>query len=205
MTEAASNQCESRRIDCSQLRNHYFLIRHGQSEANALGRIASSPGTALTQFGLTQTGRDQIAASIGKHRSQLADVNQVFSSDFRRARETAEIAAALLDATVNESIALRERSFGTLDGQSDQKYPLVWSADAEDATHRQWEVESVATVADRMCGFVRKLDQSSEGRTYLIVSHGDPLQILITSALGRDLRQHRQIEPLSTAELRPLC
>ena len=205
MTEAASNQGEYRRLVCSQLRNRYFLLRHGQSEANELGRIASSPDTAVTHFGLTQTGRGQIAASIRQHRNQLKDVDQVFTSDFRRTRETAEIAAALLNATVNESIPLRERGFGRLDGQSDQKYQLVWSADAEDATHRQWGVESVATVARRMCGFVRKLDQSSDDRTYLIVSHGDPLQILLTSALGRDLRQHRQIEPLSTAELRPLC
>ncbi|MEO1618923.1 MAG: histidine phosphatase family protein [Planctomycetota bacterium] len=205
MTEATSNQGEYRRIVCSQLRNRHFLLRHGQSEANALGRIASSPGIAVAQFGLTEKGRDQIAVSIDQHRNQLAGVDQVFCSDFRRTRETAEIAAVLLDATVNESILLRERSFGMFDGQSDQKYQVAWSADEEDATHRKWDVESVASVADRMCGFVRELDQSGDGNTYLIVSHGDPLQILLTSALGRDLRQHRQIEPLATAELRPLC
>ena len=204
MTEAARNQGEFRRIVCSQLRNRYFLLRHGQSQANELGQIASAPTTAVTQFGLTQKGRDQIECSIQQHRGQLADVDHVFTSDFRRTRETADIASALLDATVNESALLRERSFGTFDGQSDQNYQMVWSADARDATHQQWGVESVVTVAERMCEFVRKLDQSNDGDTFLIVSHGDPLQILITAALGRDLRQHRQIEPLATAELRPL-
>jgi probable phosphoglycerate mutase len=199
------SQNDSERVLCSQLRNRYFLLRHGQSEANRWGLIASSPGVAVSQFGLTQTGREQISRSIDQHRERLAAIDRIFTSDFRRARETAEIVASVLRAPVEEAVQLRERDFGQWDGQPDDHYRTVWSADAEDPTHQQWGVESVAAVARRMSLFIGTVDQSGFQQSYLIVSHGDPLQILITTASGRDLRLHRQLEPLTTAELRPLC
>ena len=99
---------------------------------------------------------------------------------------------------------LRERYFGQWDGQSAENYEVVWSADAEDPTHEKWRVESVSVVARRMSQFVQTVDQSSIDQTYLIVSHGDPLQILTTAVRGRDLRLHRQFDPFETADLKPL-
>lgn len=192
-------------VDCLLLRNTYVLLRHGRSEANQQGLIASSPQLAVSQFGLTNLGREQVVHSLEKHRDQLGPIKQIFTSDFRRTRETAKIAAELLDAPVKETTQLRERGFGEWDGKPDENYQTVWSADAEDPTHQQWGVESVFAVAYRLSQFLQVLDQSSRNQTYLIVSHGDPLQILITAANGRDLRLHRQLDPIKTAELRPLC
>jgi len=53
-----------------------------------------------------------------------------------------------------------------------------------------------------LCFGVGKVKPTS---TYFIVSHGDPLQILTTSASGRDLRLHQQLDLLKMVELRALC
>lgn len=192
-------------IDCSKLRNRYLVLRHGQSQANELGLIASSPETAVAGFGLTEVGRQQVAAEIERNIRTLASIAAVFSSDFLRARQTAEMVARRLQVRLECSLHLRERGFGDWEGEADEHYRRVWDEDALNAGHTRWGVEAVAAVASRMCQFLAKLDQADKNQTFLIVSHGDPLQILITSALGRDLREHRQIDSLGTGELRPLC
>ena len=200
-----NSQPSFQRVVCADLRNRYLLLRHGHSEANGQSLIASSPERAIPHFGLTKTGQDQITRMVEQHGSQLACVRQIFTSDFRRTRETANIVAGLLNAPIKEAVSLRERNFGRWDGQSDTNYETVWAADAEDPGHVRWGVESVSSVAERMSRFVKEVDQLGVGQTYLLVSHGDPLQILITASQGQDLGSHRNLDPLATAELRSLC
>ena len=182
-----------------------FVLRHGQSEANVQGLIASSPEIAVTSYGLTKEGREQVKRSLAKHRDQLSDVRQIYCSDFRRTRETAQLAAQILEVPVQQTPELRERFFGDWDGQSDDNYQGVWAADAQDPKHKKWRVESVSEVAQRMKGFVASLDTLDPEQACLLVSHGDPLQILITALLDGDLRRHRELEPLQTAEVRCLA
>ena len=200
-----NSQLDEQRVNRAELQNRYFVLRHGQSEANQQGLIASSPQVARSEFGLTNCGREQVVGSIDQRRHDLGDIQRIYTSDFRRARETAEIAGELLGAPVEEATSLRERGFGEWDRQSDENYQTVWAADAEDSSHQRWGVESVTAVASRMCQFVSDVDALHAGRTILIVSHGDPLQILITALRGQDLRSHRQLDALATAELRRLC
>lgn len=185
-------------------RRSCFVLRHGQSEANVLGLIASSPEIGITSYGLTNEGREQVKRSLAKHRDRLSEVRQIYCSDFRRTRETAQLAAQILDVPVQQTPELRERFFGDWDGHSDDNYQRVWAADAQDPKHKKWQVESVAEVAQRMTGFVASLDKLDPEQACLLVSHGDPLQILITALLDGDLSRHRELDPLQTAEIRPL-
>jgi len=158
---------------------------------------------AVEKFGLTANGRQQVTRSVGEWRSQLAGAI-IYSSDFRRARETAEIAGQELGVGVALTAEIRERWFGEWDGTTDANYQRVWNTDETNARHQQHGVESVVSVADRMGKFVRQLDRGAVDQTFLLVSHGDPLQILITATSGAEPRLHRQLDPLKTAEIRPL-
>jgi len=74
-------------------RNNYYLLRHGQSEANVAGLIVSGE-EGLTRYGLTAQGRKQATAAAQQLQSLLAERStavHVFSSDFLRAFQTAEI------------------------------------------------------------------------------------------------------------------
>ena len=77
----------------AQLKNKYYGLRHGESEANLAGVISSDPYIGATKHGLTSNGILQarnaakcVIEKIGRDNLQ----NTVFlSSNFKRARETA--------------------------------------------------------------------------------------------------------------------
>ena len=181
-----------------------MVIRHGQSEANVSGLIISQPETGIKQYGLTELGRQHVHQTLTKYSGPLNSTQQIYSSDFLRARQTAEVVADQLGVPIVFDHRLRERSFGDLEGQSNENYQKVWQADSIDPNHTKWQVESVQQVADRMLRFIDAVDRQTINQTFLIVSHGDPLQILLTATNGADLATHRKLEPLQTAEMRSL-
>lgn len=67
------------------LKNYYFIVRHGESEANVAGIISSDPAVACTSHGLTETGREQ-AINAAANVSELVGARSlvILSSDFKR-------------------------------------------------------------------------------------------------------------------------
>lgn len=186
----------------TELRNRYFLMRHGESKANAAKVIVSSLARdASGDYGLTARGREQAAESVVK--SGLPQGTLIFTSDFSRARETAEIVREHLKApNVTVTEALRERYFGDFDGTDTANYETVWASDQQGRT--EWDVEPVTAVLDRTTAFVARLDRQYHGRDILLVSHGDALQILQAGFIKLDPGYHRGIKHLQTAEVRPV-
>ncbi len=189
-------------LDEKSLRNRFFLLRHGRSLANQQQRIVSMPPSGLEQFGLTEAGVRDVRSTVISHRDELASVDRIFASDFLRTRQTAEIVAEILAVEVELEPKLRERRFGDFEGQSSDHYATVWDQDQIDYRHTRWNVESVSAVESRMSDFLTTLDRGNDGKTFLLVSHGDPLQILIQSARGGGF--HRDQTPMETADLRSI-
>ena len=179
-------------------------MRHGQSRANASGIIVSSIERDRSgDFGLTGLGRDQAAAAA--RGSGLPGSTVICCSDFARARQTAQIAVAGLGADPAVSVpALRERYFGDLDGGPVSGYDRVWAADAADADRAVDGAEPAAAVLERMAAVVTRLEEQYAGAVILLVSHGDPLQILQAGLSGLGPARHREVPPLEVAEIRPL-
>jgi glucosyl-3-phosphoglycerate phosphatase len=212
------------------LQQDYFALRHGQSEANVAGIIASDPNVACHKYGLSVTGRKQAlhAGHDALQQMLLGGYHSLvlLSSDFLRAYETACIVEGVIrqhngnnaDTTnyavpiyqnqVVREVRLRERDFGKWDGATDQNYARVWEDDAADANHTNDNVESVHSVMDRVTRCVRDWDATlgKEGKKMMVVliAHGDVLQILQTAFAKWPGTQHRQITHLETATLRPL-
>ncbi|WP_264429367.1 histidine phosphatase family protein [Halomonas qaidamensis] len=180
-------------------RNRYLLMRHGHSQANERGLIISSPERGLYDFGLSPLGEKQLLAVAQQWRWPTP--TKVLHSDFLRTTQTAERVASVFDLTLEKEERLRERYFGEFDGQADRYYPDVWALDAQDAEHQQHQVEPVSKVAARMCVVINELERRCEGETVLVVSHGDPLQILLTALADRPLAQHREQLALQPASI----
>jgi 2,3-bisphosphoglycerate-dependent phosphoglycerate mutase len=85
-----------------------FLIRHGETVGNA-SRVVQRPDTPLSPRGLAQAAR--LARRLAS-----AGVAHIVSSDFARARSTAESLAALSPAPLSFEPLLQERNFGDLRG-----------------------------------------------------------------------------------------
>jgi probable phosphoglycerate mutase len=129
----------------------------------------------------------------------------IYSSDFSRARQTAEIVRTHLGAPeVVIAEALRERRFGSWEGSAADNYARVWAADETDPVHADGQVEPAAAVLDRATALIAQLERRYCGRDILLVSHGDTLQILQAGFSGVDPSRHRTLSHLAAAEIRSL-
>jgi probable phosphoglycerate mutase len=187
----------------SGLANRYSAMRHGQSKANAAGIIVSRIETDQGgDYGLTDAGRDQ--ALTAAQASGLPADTLICSSDFARARQTAELVRACLGAgDVLVAGELRERSFGRWEGTPAANYQQVWAADQAGPAPADGVAPAAAVLA-RAAALVAALEARYAGREVLLVSHGDTLQILQAGFAGVDPARHRQLPHLATAEIRRL-
>ena len=217
------------------LRHSYSALRHGQSLANVAKIISSDPAISTVEHGLSDFGHEQAqeAGKLFAKQFQADNDNDdgggegndeycgvaIFSSDFKRARETAQhMADACMSSSIplyNDGVVLetklRERNFGTLNGGSDDRYQDVWDIDIKDPTHNEFDVESVYSVVERTTKLVLDIDQeltnASEGeKKYkcILCAHGDVLQILQTGFKKMDGSLHRTLPHLETATVREL-
>jgi broad specificity phosphatase PhoE len=187
--------------------NRYFALRHGTSEANVAGIIASSPDNGLRSFGLTKEGRADVAHSISEAFSlgHLDKKTHVCASPFLRTRQSAEVAGLVLGVKkISIQVALRERDFGDLELTSNANYDPVWEEDARDATHSLFSVESAAAVLSRTTALVLAFERAYVARTILLVSHGDTLQIMQCAFQRLAPEHHRTLPSLAVGELREL-
>lgn len=211
------------------LHNVYYVLRHGQSEANVANVIASSPAIATKKYGLSDKGKQQAALAGEDVMNAFQEANRIrpaplrgvllLASDLRRARETAQIVQGKLEEVgiplyhngeygVDNGFIietrLRERWFGEWDGTSDTNYENVWKDDVTDPDHTIKGVESVNRVMQRTTSCIQEWDARIQDCFIICVAHGDVLQILQTACAKMDGSQHRTLEHLETAKLRRL-
>jgi broad specificity phosphatase PhoE len=186
-----------------RLANRYHAMRHGQSKANEAGVIVSRIETDRDgDWGLTELGRRQALETA--ERCGLPADTVICSSDFARARQTAEIVRGRLSApAVALSEELRERCFGDLEGTPASNYARVWQADGADGQTGSG-IESADAVLDRATALIADLERRYAGRDVLLVSHGDTLQILQAGFQRMEASAHRRLPHLDTAQIREL-
>ncbi len=86
-----------------------LLIRHGETDLNA-AQVVQFPETPLGNHGILQA--EQLGQSLTRRSVEL-----VLTSDYQRARTTAERVAQHTGANLIESTQLRERNFGEIRGK----------------------------------------------------------------------------------------
>lgn len=170
-----------------------------------MGRICCDPTIGRIESGLVGSGLLQVRNSIIEAKDAgILDKNTVIiTSPFLRTKESAHIAASLLSArSPLEDDRASERNFGSLNGQSAERYEEVWLQDL--SSQGPITYESAPAVMERMMGLVLELCQKYEGETVLLVSHGDPLNILSCALARHSASGHRQLGPFKLGELRPV-
>ncbi len=177
-------------------------MRHGNSLANQENIVVSCPENGVDNYGLSDLGIQQINDSIASN-TDLDKDTLIFSSDFARARETAELVRSKIHAKPIElSTLLRERCFGEYELGPDSIYNEVWRKDQADPNQCEKAVESVTSVVQRASSLLKAINLTHQNKTILLVAHGDILQILLTYCLGLNPGEHRSVPHLNTAEIR---
>lgn len=186
------------------LTKHWFVLRHGRSEANEKGIVASQLANAEHAFGLIESGRAEAEASVREAASKLHEQAplRIFMSPFLRTRETAAIAEEILGVKPEVDGRLRERDFGEFELLSDDHYELVWKVDPVNPTEHPGGAETVYEVADRTSELILEAESDPDFSTGLIVTHCDVAMILSCVFQGLDPRHHRSLDPIGTGEVR---
>jgi broad specificity phosphatase PhoE len=109
-----------------------FLIRHGQPEQHCGKIILGQYDTPLSE-----PGKDEAGSAAEKLMSEDARVKRIYSSDLKRAMQTAEIIAEKLgDVPIIPVIPFREMSMGLWDGELIEdiktKFPEEYAKRGED-------------------------------------------------------------------------
>ena len=193
-------------LELTTLKNTYFAMRHGESMANVEGIIISTPENGIPKYGLSDKGRGQVDSSVSDALSngKLDDTTFIVSSDFKRAHESAEIARKLLasEAPLKLDARLRERDFGDFELKSNIHYQTVWDNDGVDSSHTIDNAESADAVMERATELVADIEDSHKGKTFLLVAHGDTIQILQAAFKKLSASKQREMRHLETAEIR---
>lgn len=155
----------------------FLLVRHGEAEQNVLNVLSSLPETKERH--LTARGREQIAALAEQLRKNSEPIAMIFHSPLTRTRETAEILAEKTGAPLREDARLRETDFGVFSGRDvhifHEKYPKKTDRLETDGTDG---VEDFARERERLLGFCRDALGEFSGKTVVVVSHADTIQVL---------------------------
>ncbi|WP_067654567.1 histidine phosphatase family protein [Nocardia harenae] len=160
-----------------------ILLRHGQTEWNAVDRMQGQIDTDLTELG---RGQAKEAARELNSRNAIA----IHSSDLRRARDTAQALGDSTGLPVVLDPRLRETSLGIWEGLThidvDRDYPGARVAWRMDASYTPPGGESKLQVGARSLPLVHELYRERDdwpGRTVFLVAHGGLIAALTAALL----------------------
>jgi broad specificity phosphatase PhoE len=179
-----------------------LLARHGQSDWNATHRWQGHADRPLTD-----KGREQ-ARALGE-RLRRTELDAVYSSDLRRAADTAVEVAAIHGLEPIRVPALREVDVGSWSGltrdEVKQRFPQGY-ARWLDGFPGWDDGESYEDMSARVLGAVREIACAHEGGRALVVSHGGPIRAIHASALSLDIHAYRRVRPVEpNARLSAVC
>lgn len=169
------------------------LIRHGETAWNTERRLQGHTDIPLNARGEVQAL--QMARAL-QNANITFDV--LYSSDLKRAADTAQAIVQLFGVEVKVESALRERHFGALQGLSISEAPLLrpdlWRAHiARDLDHELEGGESIQQLAFRVQQVMDRIQQQHTGKTILIVSHGGTLDMMFRIASNQALNTERVV------------
>ena len=154
----------------------FYLVRHGESEANAARRFAGR-----TDSPLTERGREQ-AEVVAKVLAKMP-FDRIVSSPLSRCRDTALVIARRHQLPVDLEPDLVEIDVGERTGTPfDEAHGLPeWRDDGFVAWPRGETLDQVLSRAHRV---ITRIARENAGQRVLVVGHGGVTRILMSHFLG---------------------
>lgn len=155
-----------------------YLLRHGQSEANAKKLIAGSQNSPLSELGRAQA---RLAAENIK---RFFTIDLIVTSPMSRAKETAQIVASRLQFPADQIVTmpnLQERNLGSLEGLDYSQAPHH-NGNFEDAENAPG-IEPIEVFHHRAAQALQQLAQLP-AEHILVVTHNGIGRMMQTIASG---------------------
>lgn len=162
------------------------LVRHGETDWNAEGRIQGQGDSPLTTRGIAQ------AKAVAK-RLQHESFTALYASHLGRVIDTARYIAAITGHAITIDERLQERAYGIFEGLTQaeasanhgtlyQEYKTNFSPDFAVP-----EAESMRQLLTRGQTVFQELAQRHDGERIVVVSHGSFLRSALGAVLGISL------------------
>ena len=162
------------------------LVRHGETDWNAQGRIQGHIDIPLNDRGRAQAR--ELAQALSGSGAAL-----VITSDLARARETAEIVAAHLGIPLQVSDRLRERRLGALQGMTaadlGASEPGFVARMVNDPGTRPEGAETLEEFRARIAAFLDDLVARPPADDVILVVHGGTVRAAMLALVGDDHRR----------------
>jgi len=160
------------------------LVRHGQSEWNALNLF-----TGWKDPGLTDQGRQEANQAGQLIQSLNLDFDVMFTSALVRAQLTGDIILNIIKQThipIVKNQALNERNYGDLAGLNKDDARAKWGAEQVQIWRRSYDIpppggESLKDTGERVMPYFNQeiLPLIKKGQNILISAHGNSLRSMI--------------------------
>ncbi len=177
--------------------NTIYLVRHGQTNWNILGKTQGHGNSNLTQKGIDQA--TELADSMIEY-----PIDYIYSSDLGRAVETAEIIGNKLNLEVMETPALREMGFGEWEGllikEIQENYADIYRT-WRDEPHLV-EIpggETLHIIKERTDKFIEELNKKYDNKHIVLVTHSVTARVMLLSALNSSVENIYRIRQGNTA------
>lgn len=181
-----------------------YLIRHGQTEWNLETRMQGHKNSPLTTVGITQ--------AKGLHdRLMKEKIDLIYSSESKRAYDTARIIKGHQDIPIYRKNGLREINMGEWEGmkQSDiiNKYPQIWNNFWNNPIQYTpvGQGESYNEFKNRIITEVENIINSNQGKNIAIITHRIALKIIMLHFNNQDIINIGNIPDIQPASLSKIC
>ena len=173
----------------AQQATRIIAIRHGETAWNAETRMQGQLDIPLNAVGRWQAERAAAA---------LADegIDAIYSSDLRRALETAQALGRACAKPLVADIGLRERCFGVFEGLTFDEVGARWPEQSRRWRQREPDFapegsESLRQFSARCVATATRLVKAHPGQTVALVAHGGVMDCLYRAATRIDLQSPR--------------
>lgn len=180
-----------------------YLIRHGQTEWNLEERMQGYKDSPLTKVGVTQAQKlhDRL---INKK------IHLIYSSESKRAYDTAKIIQGNRNIPIYSSKKLKEINMGEWEGMKQidiiKKYPEAWNNFWNDPAKYIpiGQGESYEKLKNRVIPALENIINSNHGKNIMIVTHRITLKVIMSYFKNQDINvisSNPDINPASLSKI----
>lgn len=166
-----------------------FLLRHGETAWNKLGRVMGRTQVPLGADGVQQI--QKIAPLVA-----TLELDAIYTSPLRRAVQTAKVVAAETKLPICKSEGLNEIAYGEWAGRyfedliDDELYRRFIKSPAKTILPGG---ETISDVQRRGLEVIEEAAQKIPGGRFLFVSHGDVIRAILCHYMKLPLNEYRRL------------
>lgn len=156
-----------------------ILLRHGQTASSQNHNLIEG----WSETPLTPEGQEQVRLAANKIKAHH-QVERIFSSPIKRARETANIVSAILGVDFNCIMLLAERKFGDLEGKTWDWVTAKYGKEIRERDqngaydYTPWKGDSAERIRQNIEFLKNYLQERFDNKTVVCVTHGGILRML---------------------------